>query len=277
MSEESKLHRDEGPGSPTSVREDKPTILVLLDVVSKSLAALSILIAASFYISDRLLPIKLKTDPPVVVELRCSSRSFKPEDCLRSEKRDLRHVSLSAALRFTASGPSAQTITIENATANLKYSNALDATSDQLKNLELTAFWTGDLTGGRGNFQQVVAQSIVGGQTISREIWFMPLAKSPSCVPRGQLDCSPERDNFRPWHRFLGDIQKIYEAGAEADIVPEVLIDFTVWWRPNNRTAQPQSFTCRLEIGESARAQIAGFNEVGAEHLYLTLPCQVTT
>ncbi len=236
--------------------------------VSQSLAALSIVTAACFFIFDRLAPITLEVDSPLVIEFRCSTLSFNAKLCFDGERADTTHLSMSAALRFSADGPAVQHVTVMSARATIQY----EARENPII---LTAFWSGDLTGGQGNFQQVLAQSIAGGQTISKELWFMPLSRFPSCPPKGDIFCKPERDNFHPWHLFVGDIANMFDDATAKRPVPEIDVRIDVTWRVNEDEPSVKELPCQVELGETAKSQLSGFeDEEKPKPLYMTLTCR---
>jgi len=242
----------------------------LVQAISAVLAALSVVAAAFFYVKDRVLPIRIRIDPPVVIEFRCSSTRFDVERCFDREQRHKSHLSLSAAVRIVAIGPAVQSVTVEKATARVTYHRQSAA---EPKPIDLVAFWTGNLTGGKGDFEQVVAQSISGGKTERRELWFMPVP-GVACVPKGDRSCSPERDGFLPWHKFVGDIINLTQEGAEKNEVLEIRVDFLFEWRANDGPTDTIPITCFVDVGESAYAQTHEIQGNMGSPLWITLPCR---
>lgn len=219
--------------------------------ISSGLGAASILVAAGFFVSERVRPIALKVDPPAVVELRCSAMNFDADYCASRLHADRSHLSVTSALRFRAVGPSARSVTISSAQVTVRFPDGFP----EREELTLDAFWTGDLTGGKGAFAQVVPLSLSGGQAFAQEVWFMPLTAGKTCPPYGDLSlCTGgERRNFVPWQTFIADLVRLSEAAADAGGIPEFNLDYQINWRIGDRAKRPVTFSCRVEVGATVR------------------------
>lgn len=242
--------------------------------ISTISAAFSVVVAAWIYISESYQEVNLLVDKPYVVEFRCSTLSFDSDRCFYPDPRsDYSHLSLSAALRMRSVGPNSKSATIRRVEAKI----LIDGRS-----ITLTSFWSGQLTGQdvdsrekNSGFQQIVALSLQGGRSISREIWFMPMAKSPACVPHeDSIDCFPEREDFMPWERFIGTIWNIIDRSASSKETEAISVNFKVVWQAGD-VLKTEDIGCLIEIGATARSQARDFDVNGkvVKPLYVTLPC----
>ena len=253
-----------------------------LEVASKIAALLTFSGGVLFYVAERTLPVRLSVSPPSVVEFRCQVATFKFEECFRDRVGEVRNLSMSAALMLTANGPSAQGISIDSVEATVSFpwddEGSFVSDTKQRKELKLSAFWSGDLTGGAGNFQQVVAESLSGGQSIRREYWMMPMPGAECAVADGAKSnyCEVERTNFTPWFRFL---ENAYSAVHDAPKREPPRIDISIivkgkpsgWW-----SEQEIPLSCTVYLGRSALIALRdpSTNEQG-EPGWVTLPCRI--
>lgn len=227
--------------------------------IASAVSALAIVWAAVVYVHDWWSTVTLTADPPLIVELRCSRTDFDPTRCMSTQHSNESFLSITAALRITAEGSSQHTAVIGQADAEIRFGpkdggfgggSAIRRT--------LRAFWAANLTPGHEDQrQQIVPLALAGGQSTSREIWFMPVAVPCGDKPVEDKGCG-ERDDFYPWenaYQAIGDRSRLADS---ATLNPEkkVHIIFNLYSRDDSGRAIPlKPTTCTGVLGRSVRWQ----------------------
>lgn len=236
----------------------------LLGALSVSLGILGIFVATGFYIYDRIANVSLEVTAPLVIEFRCSTQSFAPDFCFHRDEIHQKHLSMTAALRFDAIGPSIKNIRIISASADVSYPLFKEKIS-------LTAFWTGRFTGGKGDFVQIVQPSIAGGEALIQEIWFMPLTEPPACIALNKSECKSERKNFHLWPKFIEDLKTLYNNAVENQKAISIGVTLKVNWGKTLDEVQTTTLECTLPIGYSIYKQAHLSVE---KPIYVTIPAK---
>ena len=263
------------------IRFDGKIFTDRLEVASKITALLTFSAGVMFYVLERTLPVELSVASPSVIEFRCQVLTINFEDCFRDKEAELRNLSMTAALMVSAQGPAVQSISIEKVEATIslpwnKHSKK-NVPNSEAQVINLTAFWSGNLTGSSGNFQQVVAESLKGGESVRREYWLMPMPGLECSVSDGALsqECALERRDFLPWYKF---VESAYTASKNAsdgkppkiDIKIKVFGTQSSWW-----STQVVNLNCSVYLGRSAYLALRDpvSYDLG-EPGWLTLPCR---
>lgn len=253
-----------------------------LEIAAKITALLAFSASAGLYAWNKVVPARIDVEPPIVIEFRCQSVSFKFAECFEEKAKEFRNVSLSAALLLSASGPSEQSVTIKEVKASVNFPwdrhGAFTENAQHRQKIILSGFWTGDLTGGRGNLQQAVAESVSGKSSVRREYWMMPRPEAECAASGGgsSKSCRTERENFLPWHSFvkyaLGVASK-----APGDKPPRIEVEISVDGERSGLWGElfVPPIKCSIILGQSAVVALRDPNtaEVG-EPGWLTLPCR---
>lgn len=246
-----------------------------IGATASSLTAISVIIGFGTYVLDRhVRSASLIISSPEVIEFRCSAASFRPKDCWGADDKAYTYLSVTGAFRMTANGPAAQEVAITGGTAVVTLESDPGTGSAPGRKTDvyrLRAFWSGDLTGSADpGLKQIVPTSLRGGQSISQEIWFFPL--SELCGARSSATACEERQNFRPWYKFVGDLDNSINAGIET-----AKIEFHFTSSNGDGVVNEQApITCTVSLGSSLHRMIERGNlspDTEDQTIYLTLPC----
>ena len=255
------------------------SIAQVLEIATKVTVVLTFIAGALLYIYGQVWPASLEVARPDVLEFRCQTSTFDARRCFEEDEKTRNNTTLSAALRITANGPVEQSVAIESVLATVTFpwnAQGLPLSSgDEPQTIKLLAFWTGDLTGAAGQFQQAVAESVKGGSSVRREYWMMPRARELSeCEDKR---CTSERVDFLPWHRFVERAWRSIENNTNTPNPPRIDVKFSVSGSKDHFGRRREVVVrCALFLRKSASVALRDatrFTESGTP-LWLTLPCR---
>ena len=152
--------------------------------VGTAIPAAAVILAAVLYLIDWSSDVTLAVDPPLVVEIRCSRADFDAARCMDEKHINEAHLSVTAALRITATGPAQYTAVIDHANATIHFGpDGGKFDPESAKPRKLPAFWAANLTpGNEDRRQQIAPLALTGGQSSRRvNSYWRPKPNAPGC------------------------------------------------------------------------------------------------